>query len=71
MSKLSDKNLVWIDLEMTGLNPEIDRILEIAVIITDSELNMVAEGPVLAIHQAQTTLDEMNHGVLNSTVNPV
>ena len=58
--QLNENNLIWIDLEMTGLNPEEDRILEIASIITDSNLNIIAEGPVLAIHQAQTELDQMN-----------
>lgn len=60
MSKISEKHLVWMDLEMTGLNPDKDRILEIATIITDSELNIIAEGPVFAIHQTQTILDQMN-----------
>jgi oligoribonuclease len=52
--------LVWIDLEMSGLNTETDRILEIATIITDSELNVLAEGPVLAVHQADDVLDGMD-----------
>lgn len=56
----SENNLIWVDLEMTGLNPDKDRILEIAVIITDSELTILAEGPMLAIHQAQTYLDQMD-----------
>lgn len=60
MASYSEKNLIWIDLEMTGLNPERDRIIEIATIVTDSELNILAEGPVMAIHQAQTLLDEMD-----------
>lgn len=58
---LSEHNLIWIDLEMTGLDPEQDRILEIASVITDVNLNIIAEGPVLAIHQAQTQLDHMNN----------
>jgi len=58
---LIDKNnLVWMDLEMTGLDPESDTILEIATIITDSQLNLVAEGPVLVIHHNQAALDGMN-----------
>lgn len=56
----SENNLIWVDLEMTGLNPDKDRILEIAVIVTDSELTILAEGPMLAIHQAQTYLDQMD-----------
>jgi oligoribonuclease len=52
--------LVWIDLEMTGLEPETDRIIEIATIITDSRLNVIEEGPVLAVHQAETVLQAMD-----------
>ncbi|HLQ26438.1 MAG TPA: oligoribonuclease [Acidiferrobacterales bacterium] len=52
--------LVWIDLEMTGLDPNTDHILEIATIITDSELNIVAQGPVLAIHQPDEVLAAMD-----------
>ena len=52
--------LIWIDLEMTGLNPETDRIIEIATIITDSELNVLAEGPVLAVHQSNAVLAAMD-----------
>lgn len=52
--------LIWIDLEMSGLNTETDHILEIATIITDSELNVLAEGPVLAIHQPDDVLDGMD-----------
>ncbi|WP_430792278.1 exonuclease domain-containing protein, partial [Vibrio parahaemolyticus] len=48
----SDQNLIWIDLEMTGLDPDTHKIIEIASIVTDSELNILAEGPVLAIHQS-------------------
>ena len=53
-------HLVWIDLEMTGLDPLHDRIIEMATIITDSDLNVVAEGPVLAISQPQALLDGMD-----------
>ena len=56
----SDQNLVWIDLEMTGLVPETDRIIEIAVVVTDPHLGQRVEGPVLAIHQSDATLDAMD-----------
>jgi len=62
-------HLIWIDLEMTGLDPDRDRIIEIATLITDADLNVVAEGPVMAIHQSDEVLaamDEWNqhhHGV--------
>ena len=54
------ENLVWIDLEMTGLDPDRDRIIEIATIVTNSELDVLAEGPVIAIHQSDAVLDAMN-----------
>lgn len=53
-------NLIWIDLEMTGLVPEKDRIIEIATIVTDSQLNVLAEGPVFAIHQPEDLLNGMD-----------
>ena len=53
-------NLIWIDMEMTGLDPERERIIEMATIVTDSALNIVAEGPVLAIHQSDTLLAGMD-----------
>jgi oligoribonuclease len=52
--------LVWIDLEMTGLNPDTDLIIEIATIVTDANLNILAEGPVLAIHQSDDVLNGMD-----------
>lgn len=57
---MSAHNLIWIDLEMTGLNPDHDRIIEIATVVTDSDLNVVAEGPVFAIHQSNELLDGMD-----------
>ena len=59
-TQFNENNLVWIDLEMTGLDPEKCLIIEIATIVTDSELNILAEGPVLAIHQDKAELDKMD-----------
>ncbi|MGA7799467.1 MAG: oligoribonuclease [Gammaproteobacteria bacterium] len=56
----SPNNLIWIDLEMTGLDSSSDAIIEIATIVTDSDLNVVAEGPVLAIHQPDGVLAAMD-----------
>lgn len=53
-------NLVWVDMEMTGLNPDTDRIIEVAVVVTDAELNVIAEGPVFAVHQPDEVLDGMD-----------
>jgi len=53
-------NLIWVDMEMTGLVPENDVVIEIATIITDSELNTLAEGPVIAVHQPDALLDGMD-----------
>jgi oligoribonuclease len=55
-----EQNLVWIDLEMTGLDPAGDRIIEIAVVVTDAALTQRVEGPVFAIHQSDATLDAMD-----------
>jgi oligoribonuclease len=54
------ENLVWIDLEMTGLDPDRDRIIEIATVVTDKELTVIAEGPVLAVHQSDDVLGAMD-----------
>jgi oligoribonuclease len=53
-------NLVWIDMEMTGLDPDSDRIIEVAAVVTDANLNVLAEGPVIAVHQSDATLDKMD-----------
>ena len=53
-------NLIWVDLEMTGLNPDQDVVIEIATIVTDSDLNTLAEGPVIAIHQPDAVLEGMD-----------
>ncbi|WP_286975526.1 oligoribonuclease [Pseudomonas sp.] len=79
----NSQNLIWIDLEMTGLDPEKDVIIEMATIVTDSDLNVLAEGPVIAVHQSDELLagmDEWNtrtHGqsgltqrVRESTISP-
>jgi len=60
MSKKSSKNLIWIDLEMTGLDLKHDHIIEIATVVTDTHLNILAEGPVFAVHQADDLLDNMD-----------
>jgi oligoribonuclease len=56
----SGDNLIWIDLEMTGLDPDNDRVIEIATIVTDLHLNVLAEGPVMAIHQTEAVLAKMD-----------
>lgn len=60
MSTISSDNMVWLDLEMTGLNIEQDRIIEIATIVTDKQLNILDEGPVMAIHQPDILLSNMD-----------
>lgn len=55
-----EQNLVWIDLEMTGLSPERDRIIEIAVVVTDAQLGVRIAGPVIAVHQSDAALDAMD-----------
>ena len=56
----SEQNLIWIDLEMTGLYPDKDRIIEIAVVVTDAQLHVRVEGPTLAVHQSNAALDAMD-----------
>lgn len=78
----SESNLIWIDMEMTGLQPEVNRVIEIAAVITDAQLNILHKGPVIAIHQDEYTMTHMDswnthtHGksgltqrVLESTIN--
>lgn len=57
---VDENNLIWIDLEMTGLEPIRDVIIEIATIVTDKDLNVLAEGPVIAVHQSDTILSRMD-----------
>jgi oligoribonuclease len=55
-----NNNLIWVDMEMTGLSPDTDRIIEVALVVTDSQLNVVAEGPVLVVRQSNEVLDGMD-----------
>ncbi|MGN1149640.1 MAG: oligoribonuclease [Sutterella sp.] len=56
----SEDNLIWIDMEMTGLQPEVNRVIEVAAVITDKELNILHEGPVVAVHQSDEVLGGMD-----------
>ncbi len=60
MAQVNNNNLIWIDMEMSGLISDSDRILEVALVVTDSQLNVVAEAPVLAVHQSDSILDNMD-----------
>ncbi|HNA30368.1 MAG TPA: oligoribonuclease [Thiobacillaceae bacterium] len=56
----NDTHLVWVDMEMSGLDPDKDVVLEVALVVTDKDLNLVEEGPVLVVHQADAVLDAMD-----------
>ena len=56
----NENNLIWLDMEMTGLQPETDLILELAMVVTDSELNVLAESPVWVVHQSDSVLEAMD-----------
>ncbi|TAK90259.1 MAG: oligoribonuclease [Burkholderiaceae bacterium] len=56
-----ENHLIWVDMEMTGLVPETDRIIEVAVVVTNSQLEVVAQGPVLVVHQTDEVLDGMDN----------
>jgi oligoribonuclease len=56
----TDENLIWIDLEMTGLKPDEDLIIELATVVTDKDLNVLADGPVFAVHQSEAVLARMD-----------
>jgi len=66
MATADSSNLIWIDLEMTGLDPDLDNIIEIATVVTDRHLNLLAEGPVLAIHQSNAVLEGMDEWNTNT-----
>lgn len=66
---INDQNLIWVDLEMTGLDPETHKIIEIASIVTDAQLNILAEGPVIAIHQSEEELAKMDDWCTNTHTN--
>ena len=57
---LNNTHLVWVDMEMSGLNPDTDVVLEVALVVTDKDLNLVEEGPVLVVHQSDAVLDGMD-----------
>ena len=59
-ARFDENNLVWVDMEMSGLNPDTDRVLEIAVVVTDSQLEVLAEGPVVVVHQGDRVLAAMD-----------
>ena len=57
---LNPDNLIWVDMEMSGLNPDTDKVLEVAIVVTDTHLNTVAEAPVMVVHQNDAVLDVMD-----------
>jgi oligoribonuclease len=59
-ARYDENNLVWLDMEMSGLNPDSDRVLEVAVVVTDVQLEVIAEGPVLVVHQPERVLAAMD-----------
>ena len=59
-AKPNEMNLIWVDMEMTGLSPENDRIIEVALVVTDGDLNTVAEAPVWVVHQSDEALAAMD-----------
>lgn len=59
-ARFSETNLIWVDMEMSGLNPDSDRILEVAVVVTDAELELIEQGPVVVIQQSSQVLDGMD-----------
>ncbi len=58
--RFDENNIVWVDMEMSGLNPDSDRVIEVAVVVTDAQLEVIAEGPVLAVHQSERVLTGMD-----------
>lgn len=69
MSATNELNLVWVDMEMSGLNPEVDRILEVAMVITDPQLTVLAIAPVVVLHQPDSVLMAWMPGTKAPTVN--
>ena len=64
----NQNHLVWLDMEMTGLSPDNDRIIEIAMVVTDAQLETVAEAPVLVVHQSDSVLDGKSRGIFQGKI---